>query len=664
MHNKQGGHDRNSLSSDASGTPSNAHSAIGKRTLVSTISPGPVQAHPSADRIPGRVNSSTGGMGMDKPWGGKHNGVLRGEEGGSGVDGLRDTENAGGLTKGDSALTTPGGAVVSVRSSSLTIRGSAKKDHHITVKAHRTDGKQGQIDKIKIIEKIGRKDVKSFYPVNRRIDKVLLEGGNGNDRLQAEGFGHDVQVTLDGGGGDDTIIGGKGNDTVRGGAGNDTIYGNAGNDHIRGGAGNDLIRGGGGNDYIAGDRDNDELHGGKGDDHLSGDIGDDHLFGDSDNDYLSGGMGADVLGGGTGDDVLSGDEGPDFLDGDEGNDTESFATNSGPGADPKHKHHKHPINGVIVNKHRAYGGPRAAGGSGRDVTKHIDNVIGSAKDDVVNGNFNSVDGGPGNDTAHGNIPHQVSVNGEPDPADPVQTSGGTMVVLFYSTLIVRGSAKHGNRITVQAHRTEDKKGTIGRVDIIEEFPNRQNRRVVTPYPVNGPIESVVIEGGDFRDRLQAVGFGADVPVRLSGGKGNDTLVGGAADDVLNDGAGNDTLIGGGGDDGLTNSQGRDHLNGGKGNDLLVSSSIDKGDRLFGGAGKDSASFAQMPRSSDHPDGVRAEAHGTAQRIHKDRKGYGPKARISVEDLEGSEGDDVLIGNGALFGRGGDDIQRHPKARKH
>lgn len=190
---------------------------------------------------------------------------------------------------------------------------------------------------------------------------------------------------------------------------------------------------------------------------------------------------------------------------------------------------------------------------------------------------------------------------------------------------------------------------------------------MTSYPVKGPIESVVFEGGGFRDQLEAVRFGADVPVRLSGGKGNDRLEGGEGDDVLNDGAGNDTLSGGGGDDGLTNSQGRDHLRGGNGNDLLVSNSIDRHDRLVGGAGKDNASFAQMPHSSDHPDGVRAEADGTAQRIHKDGKGYGPKARISVEDLEGSEGDDVLIGNGDLFGRGGDDIQRRgdkPKARKH
>jgi len=154
MYKKQSGYGRNSLLSDVAGVPSNAHSAIGKRTLVSTIGPEPLQAHPSAGRIPGRINSSTGGMGMDKLWGGKHNDVLRGEEGGSGVDGLRDTENAGGSAKGDSALTTPGGAVVSVRSSSLTIRGSTKKDHYITVKAHRIEGKQRQIDKIEIIEKI------------------------------------------------------------------------------------------------------------------------------------------------------------------------------------------------------------------------------------------------------------------------------------------------------------------------------------------------------------------------------------------------------------------------------------------------------------------------------------------------------------------------------
>ncbi|TMQ26553.1 MAG: hypothetical protein E6J90_04195 [Deltaproteobacteria bacterium] len=288
-----------------------------------------------------------------------------------------------------------------------------------------------------------------------------------------------------------------------------------------------------------------------------------------------------------------------------------------------------------------------------------ENVVGSARNDTVNGDFNTVDGGPGKDTAHGKIKHKVSANGESDPV--VRTPGGAVVGVFSSTLIIRG----GHKITVKAHRDE---GKIDKVDIIEEItetlPGGQKvtKTVKSSYPVNGPIDSVLLEGGRGNDQLRVDGFGADVPVRLSGGKGNDTLVGGQGNDILNDGAGDDKLFGGGGDDGLTNSRGKDHLFGQDGNDLLVSSSIDKGDRLGGGKGLDNVSFAQMPHDPAHPGrdlGVRAKIGGTARRIDKDGKGHGPSARIagSVEDLEGSEGDDVLIGNGKnshLMGRGGDD----------
>lgn len=505
----------------------------------------------------------------------------------------------------DSAIATPGGAVVGVRSSTLIIRGSAKNDH-ITVKAHPAEGKNGKIDKIEIIERIEGREVKSFYPVNRRIDRVSLEGGAGNDRLQVEGFGADVRDTFNGGDGNDIIIGGNGNDHIHGGKGNDHIHGGAGSDHIRGDQGND---------YIAGDRGNDQLRGGTGKDHLSGGIGDDHLFGGKGNDYLAGGMGGDKLRGGKHNDVLSGDGGRDLIAGGEGTDT--AVTHSG---------------------------TRAEGGSGKkDRQRGIENTVDLAK------------------------------------AGSAETTPGGAKVIFFSpkkagsaTLIIRGTDRHSS-IIVQAYPDQDKKderhkkAKIDKVRIEEEWEeplpgNRTEKKGSTKfYQVHKPIDAVVLEGGAGDDLLQAKGFGADVPVTLSGGKGNDTLVGGLGNDVLNDGAGDDKLFGGGGDDGLTNRPGKDKLYGGHGNDLLVSSSIDEGDLLNGGTGLDNASFAQMP----HGSGVRAEIGGTAQRTGE---GDGTEAQIdkSIEDLEGSYGDDVLIGDNndnhllgrhgrdTLLGRGGND----------
>jgi len=175
------------------------------------------------------------------------------------------------------------------------------------------------------------------------------------------------------------------------------------------------------------------------------------------------------------------------------------------------------------------------------------------------------------------------------------------------------------------------------------------------FKIQGSLDAVNVDGGDGNDKIRAKGFTNDTAVTLSGGNGNDVLRGGKEDDTLNDGAGNDRLYGGGGDDGLTNSAGRDILHGGAGNDLLVSSSIDAGDLLDGGKGEDNISFAQV----GHNFGVRAQIGGDAQRVTADGKVYGPKAHITsaAEDLEGTEDDDILIGDNKdnhLLGRGGAD----------
>lgn len=59
------------------------------------------------------------------------------------------------------------------------------------------------------------------------------------------------------------------------------------------------------------------------------------------------------------------------------------------------------------------------------------------------------------------------------------------------------------------------------------------------------------------------------PANLSGGDGNDTLIGSASDDVLDGGPGNDALVGRGGNDILVGGPGNDTLNGGQGTDQLL-----------------------------------------------------------------------------------------------
>jgi Ca2+-binding RTX toxin-like protein len=80
-------------------------------------------------------------------------------------------------------------------------------------------------------------------------------GGNGNDVLNGTGLA--AQISMSGGGGNDTLTGGTkgdwitggiGNDQVNGGAGSDTLFGNEADDQLFGGDGNDSLYGGTGTD--------------------------------------------------------------------------------------------------------------------------------------------------------------------------------------------------------------------------------------------------------------------------------------------------------------------------------------------------------------------------------------------------------------------------------
>ena len=90
---------------------------------------------------------------------------------------------------------------------------------------------------------------------------------------------------------------------------------------------------------------------------------------------------------------------------------------------------------------------------------------------------------------------------------------------------------------------------------------------------------IVVTGGAGNDNIVIdPSVPASAKVRINGNAGNDTLVGGTGDDVLEAGEnyngpdnGNDTLDGNGGNDVLYADPGADQLHGGPGNDLLVSS---------------------------------------------------------------------------------------------
>jgi Ca2+-binding RTX toxin-like protein len=73
-------------------------------------------------------------------------------------------------------------------------------------------------------------------------ENFVLNMGGGDDVFTAgNGLANLINLTVDGGDGNDTITGGDGNDTLIGGAGNDTIIGGRGNDLLFGGTGDDTF---------------------------------------------------------------------------------------------------------------------------------------------------------------------------------------------------------------------------------------------------------------------------------------------------------------------------------------------------------------------------------------------------------------------------------------
>ena len=73
-------------------------------------------------------------------------------------------------------------------------------------------------------------------------ENLVLHAGGGDDTITAgNGLAGLINLTLDGGAGNDTIAGGDGNDTLIGGAGNDVVTGGRGNDNAQLGTGDDTF---------------------------------------------------------------------------------------------------------------------------------------------------------------------------------------------------------------------------------------------------------------------------------------------------------------------------------------------------------------------------------------------------------------------------------------
>ncbi|HVY79147.1 MAG TPA: calcium-binding protein, partial [Solirubrobacterales bacterium] len=442
--------------------------------------------------------------------------------------------------------------------------------------------------------------------------------------------------------------------------GPDKLIGGAGDDFANGEKGSDDVDGGGGNDVLFGDKGNDEVEGGAGTDQVDGGAGDDKkLDGGGDNDYVYGGAGSDHASGGPGDgDVVRGDSGEDTLDG-------------GPGTNDIVSYSSATRGAVTVDL--ATGRSK---GDGHDTLTGFEDVVGSPQGDTLigDGEVNRLDGGVGDDDLDGmGGPDEAYGGAGNDQCNGFATehscgleesppANGTFVILNQgldgSSLIVQGDNR-ANDIHVSFSNgtwTVSESGPIVSGEGCQSSSGSSLIATVT-CPTSTATGLVVVTGADGDDSINiAENVPAGIRVRANGNAGSDTLSGGPGNDVLEAGEnyngpnnGNDTLIGNDGNDVLYADPGADQLGGGNGNDLLVSSvAVCQGHTYSGGPGEDTVSYGRSNAS------MRVELGGTGG-----PPGCGTPDHVlpDNEDLEGSDGPDVLIGdNGpnSLFGHLGAD----------
>ncbi len=393
---------------------------------------------------------------------------------------------------------------------------------------------------------------------------------------------------------------------IIGNARDNIIYGNKDRNKMGGvedtiflGIGNDTAFGFDNKDIIYGEADQDTLYGGKDEDQLFGGSDGDRLFGDEDNDVLSGDGGNDILDGGTGDDRLFGGEGID---------TASYVNSTG---------------GIHIDMSDTGGGPIAEDGmGGQDTFDSIENVDGSAHDDVItgdagtnvlngNGGNDRLSGDGGDDVLHGGEGVDWLLGGDGDDVlygdegdDWLEGDSGTDFLHGGSGIDTASYANALGGITVDLSVTsatdgsvlvEDGYGSQDHLFDIENITGSAFSDTITGNSganvIDGGAGADILDGGDGMDTLNFNSANSGVIVDLGaqmvfddgfgtqddifnfegvvGSAYDDHITGSASADTLAGGAGNDRLIGGDGDDRFFTNAGSDILSGGAGADTFT-----------------------------------------------------------------------------------------------
>lgn len=517
----------------------------------------------------------------------------------------------------------------------------------------------------------------------------LIDGGAGSD-------------TITGGSLDDTISGGDDGDSIQGQAGNDIVYGGNGDDSVNGGSGTDLLYGGSGNDAIAGSGDNDTLYGDAGDDSLTGDAGNDIIIGGSGNDLLIASSGTNSLDGGDGNDTLSAGSGADTLSGGSGNDVFRGSTTQ-LNADT--------VTGltagdtILVTGHDGSGLNGSTLGSTISLGGSTLNVAGAASNLTINASYDGSDttltfSAAASSSGSGGSSLTVSSGGIDDLAGTAVNrtltnnsgasatgalventgSGSTIFVTLPSAGAVVNSgtaaAQTGDTASlslhshIQASNTDaaEKSFFTGHADSFMAWKGSvpMDIRTLTLSTTGSGqtvdlfdaasgstgthalvIDTTGLAGGN-RLALDNIDFAAIVGnASVSGGAGQNFVIGDDAAQFISLGAEDDTLAGGGGNDTVGSSWGEDLIYGNQGQDSLFGGGGT--DTLFGGQDADTL-------AGDNDGDILYGNKGNDILLggENDDRLYGGQNEDLVYGNSGNDRLDGNLGNDTLYGGQGND----------
>ena len=368
---------------------------------------------------------------------------------------------------------------------------------------------------------------------------------------------------------------------------------------------------------------------------IRGDNGADRLTGSADHDAIYAGAGADTIQGGAGDDIVL------YADSNTGVEVRLYdGTASGGHAEGDTFPGRQTI-GYLDENNRLV----------QVEALDIEGLVGSAHDDILVGAEGNdlLLGGHGNDNLDGREGGDVLDGME---GDDLLVGGPGPDLLIGGPGVDTVSYENQGRAIVYLS-TGEASVYSGEIDL---FPGRQ---VIEYLDENGNIRQAEVSdienlrGSQDGDELT----GTHGPNRLEGLGGGDLLMGLGGDDVLVGGDGNDNLQSGLGNDRLDGGAGNDYLEGGPG-----------ADQVRGGSGIDEASYwdseagVEVNLQTGVLRGGDAEGDvfiGRQTIEYVDVEGNTRQAVVTdIENLYGSEADDILIGDARaneLQGAAGNDV---------